>query len=371
MKIIAFYLPQFHVIPENSEWWGEDFTDWVNVRKARPLFEDHYQPRIPKDDNYYNLTDTETLRWQSKLAGEYGIYAFCFYHYWFNGKLLLEKPVELYRDDNACQTKYCLCWVNQDWTDQWRSDSPRILIRERYGGEEEWIKHFEYFLPYFRDERYIVEDGKPFLVLYEPSDIQDLDKMVECWRKLAVRNGFAGITIAAQNSRGRLNGDVLPPSVDFQIDYQPQYAYSLMKQTSFPLLRRFKRGLQTFLRRHFGSSVIDGIGKDRRLGIYDYDEIWNKILQIRPQNDQCIPGAFVGWDNTPRKGSRGFVIKGADPDKFEKYMNEQIQRAHNVYHKDKIFLFAWNEWAEGGYLEPDERYGYAYLEAVKRAQEKK
>ena len=367
MKIIAFYLPQFHSIPENDEWWGKDFTDWVNVRKAKPLFNGHYQPRVPKDDNYYDLSNIEAIRWQSNLAEKYGIYGFCFYHYWFNGKLLLEKPVELYRDDPACKTKYCLCWANEDWTDQWYSDSPRVLIRETYGGEKEWEEHFDYFLSFFKDERYIVEDGKPFLVLYEPSNVKNLEEMISCWRRLAVENGFSGLTIAAQNSRGRLNGQVLPECIDYQIDYQPQYAYSFAKQKSFPMLRKCKRNLQSFLRRHFNSTLIDGIGSDKKLAVYDYDEIWKIILDTSPQSDKCIPGAFVDWDNTARKESRGFVINGATPEKFENYLKEQIQRAKMVYHKDKIFLFAWNEWAEGGYLEPDERYGYKFLESVRKA----
>lgn len=367
MKIIAFYLPQFHTIPENDEWWGKGFTEWVNVRKAKPLFEGHYQPRIPLNDNYYNLTDAKTLEWQSKLAEEYGIYGFCFYHYWFNGKLLLEKPVELYRDSKGCKTHYCICWANEDWTDQWFSDSPRILIRETYGDEKEWREHFEYFLPFFRDERYIKEGNKPFLVLYEPSIVKDLDRMIRCWDDLAKKNGFDGITVAAQSTRGRLDGKSIPDVMDFQIDYEPQYVYSLIRQQSFPVLRKCKRAMQKFLKKYLNCSVLDRVGRDRKLAVYDYDEVWQKILSLRPQSEKDIPGAFVDWDNTARKGERGFVIQGATPQKFQRYLQKQIQRAEEVYHQDKIFLFAWNEWAECGYLEPDERFGYGYLEAVREA----
>ena len=363
-------MPQFHTIPENDEWWGKGFTEWVNVKKAEPLFEGHYQPRIPLNKNYYNLTDIETIRWQSKLAEDYGIYGFCFYHYWFNGKLLLEKPVELYRDDNECKTHYCICWANEDWTDQWFSDSPRILIKETYGDEKEWKEHFEYFLPFFKDERYIKEDNRPFLVLYEPSIVKDLEKMIKCWDDMAKENGFDGIIVAAQNTRGRLDGKPYPECINYQIDYEPQYAYSLLKQRKHPFLRRCKRGLQKILKKYFNSTALDRVGREKDLEIFDYDEVWKKILEIKPQNEKCLPGAFVDWDNTARKGRRGFVINGASPEKFGRYLKEQIKRTEEVYHKDMLFLFAWNEWAECGYLEPDDRYGYGYLEEVREALQK-
>lgn len=366
-KIIAFYLPQFHTIPENDEWWGKGFTEWVNVKKATPLFENHYQPRVPKDANYYDLTDRSVIKWQSDMAEQYGIYGFCFYHYWFNGKLLLQKPIELYRDTPECNTRYCISWVNQDWTDAWYSDSPRILMKETYGDEKEWIEHFNYFLPFFKDERYIKENNKPFLVLYEPSIVKDLERMIDCWDRLAKENGFDGIIVASQNTTGRLDGAPVPDYIDYQIDYEPQYAYSLLKQKKYPLLRRCKRTLQKILKKYFNSTIIDRVGREKTLEVLDYDHVWEKVLAIKPQNSKCIPGAFVDWDNTARKGNRGFVIHGATPEKFEKYLSEQIRRADKVYKKDKLFLFAWNEWAECGYIEPDEKYGYGYLQAIKNA----
>ncbi len=369
MKIICFYLPQFHEIPENNEWWGEGFTEWVNVKKAVPLFEGHYQPRIPKEQNYYDLTEAKTIRWQSELAEQHGIYGFCFYHYWFNGKLLLQKPVEMYRDMPECKTRYCICWANEDWTDQWFSDSPRILIKETYGDEKEWKAHFDYFLSFFKDERYIKEDNKPFLVLYEPSIVKDPEAMIRYWDGLARQNGFDGITVVSQSSRGRLDGKPLPKGIDYRIDYEPQYAYSLLKQQSHPTLRKLKRKTAILLKKYFNSNILDGVGRQQKLAVYDYDEVWKKILTLTPQDDREIPGAFVDWDNTARKGERGFVINGATPEKFKSYLTQQLRRAREVYHQDKLFLFAWNEWAECGYLEPDERYGYGYLEAVKEALE--
>ncbi|MCR5651296.1 MAG: glycoside hydrolase family 99-like domain-containing protein [Lachnospiraceae bacterium] len=365
MKIIAFYLPQFHEIPENNEWWGEGFTEWTNVRKAKPLFEGHYQPRVPLNNNYYDLTDINVMRWQSEIAEKYGVYGFCFYHYWFNGKLLLHKPVEMYRDDPECKTHYCICWANEDWTNNWSSDNPTFLVKQTYGDKKEWEEHFNYFLPFFKDPRYIKEDNKPFLVLYEPSIVKGLEEMVEYWNELAKQNGFDGIVMAAQSTRGRLDGKPVPDVIDYQIDYEPQYAYSLLKQQSFPILRKCKRIVRNFLKKNFNSNAFEKVGRTQKLQIFDYDEVWKKILSLKPQSPKDIPGAFVDWDNTVRKGDRGFVINGATPEKFDKYLKEQINRAETVYNKDMIFLFAWNEWAECGYMEPDEKYGYGYLEAVK------
>ncbi len=371
MKIISFYLPQFHCIPENDAWWGKGFTEWVNMKKAKPLFEGHYQPRIPLDHNYYNLLDDKTIEWQSAIAEEYGIYGFCFYHYWFGGKLLLEKPIELYRNNSNCKTHYCICWANEDWTNQWTTEEPKVLIAETYGDKEEWKKHFEYFLPYFKDERYIRVDGKPVLVFLSPEKIKNLIPMLDYWDELAKKEGFDGITYMSQGTNFRLSGSQKAKErLDYFIDYQPQYAYSAMKQGKHALLRKLKRKISNASQKYFNIDpfvFLEKSGGNDGPAIYDYDDIWQRILNQTPESSKVIPGAFVDWDNTPRKERRGFVINGASPEKFEKYLRAQIDRAEDIYDKDMIFLFAWNEWAEGGYMEPDERFGYGYLEAVKKA----
>ena len=198
MNVVAFYLPQFHAIPENDEWWGEGFTEWTNMKKAKPLFEGHNQPRVPFGENYYNLLDSKTLRWQVDLANKYGIGGFCFYHYWFDGHMLLEKPVEMFLADKSLELPFCICWANEHWTNQWVSGENKVLIEQRYGGEAEWREHFEYLLPYFKDNRYIRVDGKPLIVLYRPEIVDCLPEMLACWRKLAVENGLGGLTITYQ-----------------------------------------------------------------------------------------------------------------------------------------------------------------------------
>ena len=199
MKIIAFYLPQFHEIPENNEWWGNGFTEWVNVKAAKPLFKGHEQPRIPLNKNYYNLLDNNTIRWQIDLAKKYGVYGFCFYHYWFDGHMLLQKPMEIMKNDSNLNIPYCICWANENWTNAWKADgNVKTLIQQKYGDKEEWKKHFLYLLSFFKDPNYILEDNKPFFVIYRPEIIPCLNNMLDYWQELAKENGFNGIVFAYQ-----------------------------------------------------------------------------------------------------------------------------------------------------------------------------
>lgn len=198
MKIIAFYLPQFHNIPENDEWWGDGFTEWVNVKKAKPLYEGHVQPKEPLDDNYYNLTDDDVKVWQSKLAKKYGVYGFCYYHYWFNGKLLLEKPMEQMLANPEIDTPFCICWANEAWTKAW-VNSTKMLIPQKYGEKKEWKEHFDYMLKFFKDDRYIKCDGKPLLVIYKPELIECGNEMIDYFQELAKEAGFPGLTLAYQH----------------------------------------------------------------------------------------------------------------------------------------------------------------------------
>ena len=206
VRTIALYLPQFHEIPENNEWWGHGFTEWVNVKKAVPLFEGHQQPRIPLDNNYYDLSDVNVMRWQTELAKKYGIYGFCFYHYWFNGKKLLEKPVDNYLEAKDIDFPFCICWANEHWTNKWATENDRVLIEQKYGGREQWKEHFDYLLPFFKDSRYIYQDGKPLFVLYRPELVTRRREMLEYWNQLALENGKTS-TYTAENAV--VDGDAL------------------------------------------------------------------------------------------------------------------------------------------------------------------
>ncbi len=374
MKVIAFYLPQFHNIPENDEWWGDGFTEWVNVKKAKPLFEGHKQPRVPLDNNYYNLLDDDVKIWQAKIAKEHGVYGFAYYHYWFNGKMLLEKPMEQMLANKKVDIPFCVCWANEAWTKSWVGDTKKILIHQSYGREEEWEEHFNYLLPFFKDDRYIKEDGKPLVLIYRPHIIGCLEEMTAYWRKLAVENGFPGLVFAAQNIDPD-SRDVLDRVFDRFIEYQPTVARNDLSRANnrFQTLKKIRRRVAREVDKRFGIDLLrvgqSALSKFNNMDRIPYEQAWDAILKRTPESDKNYPGAFVRWDNSPRHGDRARIYYGETPEKFEKYMTEQIRRARDVYHKDKLFIYAWNEWAEGGYLEPDEENGYAYLDAIKKALE--
>lgn len=365
MKVIAFYLPQFHEIPENNEWWGKGFTEWVNVKKAEPLYEGHIQPRVPLDNNYYDLTNRDSQIWQARLAKEYGVYGFAYYHYWFNGKLLLEKPAEQMLADQEIDIPFCFSWANEPWTNVWVSQTnSKVLLQQTYGGKEEWEAHFNYLLPFFRDSRYIKNDGKPLFIIYRPDIIPNLNEMIDFFQEKAKENGIPGIDFAYQHlafAKEKMDDDT---RFSYNIHFEPIYAEFELTKNKHKFLKAIKRKIADFFERHTKIN-FRALTPNKSLKTFDYDQVWQKILEEKPLSKKCVPGAYVDWDNTPRKGIHGKVHKGASPDKFKHYFAQQVERAKTVYHSDMIFVYAWNEWAEGGYLEPDERYRYGYLEAIK------
>lgn len=369
MKIIPLYLPQFHSIPENDEWWGNGFTEWVNVKSAKPLFEGHNQPRIPLNDNYYDLSDIETLKWQCKIAKEHGIYGFCMYHYWFNGKLLLEKPMEMLLAHPEIDIKYCISWANHDWTDGWKASdrAPRILIAHDFNDEQDWVNHFNYMLPFFKDPRYMREDNKPIMVIYIPHIIRKLDKMLALWTRMAKDAGLGGLTYIYQSAASSFDNSWNRSLFKYGVEMHPGYVNMYFNKGNkglFPRLMKYSREIKRLLgiKR---SLLIEK--KKNEVTKCDYDRTWQNILKIRPNGENMIPCAFVDWDNTPRHKMRGYVYCGATPEKFKKYFSELVKNTKEHYNTDMIFVFAWNEWAEGGYLEPDTRNGWGYLKAIKES----
>ena len=379
MKIIALYLPQFHCIPENDKWWGKGFTEWVNVKKAKPLCEGHVQPKVPLNHNYYDLTDIEVMRWQAKIAKEHGVYGFCFYHYWFGGKLLLEKPVEQFLKSDI-DLHYCISWANEHWTNQWVKSDFTVLMEQKYGGKKEWKEHFDYLLQFFKDPRYIKIDNRPVMTIYRPEIIDCRAEMIDYWNELAKENGFDGLCMVFQSSNYLVRQTNFDLSMfDYCGSYQPGLAFTKLRQEKqhFSYLRDKKQAVLNFLEKHFrfdpGSLNLNliyrKIAKKQSVLKFDYDEVWNRVLNDPDIFKNVIPCAFTNWDNTSRHGMRGSVIIGGTPEKFENYLKQLILKAKKKYETDLMFIFAWNEWAEGGYLEPDEENGFGYLEAIKKALE--
>lgn len=374
-KVIAFYLPQFHTIPENDEWWGEGFTEWTNVKKAEPLFDGHDQPRIPLNDNYYNLLDDGVKLWQARLAREYGIFGFCYYHYWFaGGRQLLEKPAEQMLDNRDVDLPFCFSWANENWSKNWDGGNHEILMKQDYGGETDWEKHLQYLLPFFRDERYITVDGKPLFIIYKPEQIIDIYQMARYFRRRMKEEGFPGICLAFQYPSYYSDMYYRRDVFDYRIAFEPVFSRDKRAQGKPGTDRRVQ-----LMRRVFGENLLSRYRKSKQemlgtswkkathLAHLSYQDAWSAILNnIWPE--ELLPGAFVDWDNTPRN-KNGVVYDGFTIESFEKYFADLLARARRE-NKNMVFINAWNEWAEGAFLEPDAKYGYRKLEAVKKAVEK-
>lgn len=371
-KIIANYLPQFHTIPENDMWWGKGFTDWIAVKKAEPLFPGHDEPRIPIDNNYYDLSKKEAIAKQAEMATKYGVYGFGIYHYWFSQEMhLLHKPAEIILNNSDIDIHYMFIWDNGSWKRTWSnvkdfandwapvldetkkrgSDENGLLAELHYGEEREWKAHFNYLLPFFKDDRYIKMDGKPlFAIFHQGNNSEVLRQMIQCWHRLAQEAGLPGIMILGKHNSENIS------ITDYEYFYEPLW-HGWVWHNYWERIR---------------NKVEDVWHKKRNTPtLYRYDSIWNQILTtaIHSKDKKLFYGGFVGYDDSPRRGKRGKIIRGASPEKFECYLGKLLEISSDQG-KEFIFLTAWNEWGEGAYLEPDKTNGYAYLSAVKKALER-
>ncbi len=350
MKLIAMYLPQFHEIPENNNAWGEGFTEWTNVRKARPLFLGHNQPRIPFHKNYYNLLENGVMEKQIAMAKRAGIYGFCFYHYWFHGRMVLEKPVRMLLENKKIDFDYCFSWANEPWTKTWHGagGNKEILIPQTYGGEEEWKAHYNYFRDYFIDERYIKVDNRPMLLFYRLRNISRFNDMIRYWNECARADGFSGIFAVSMNKcREHVEKSRW---VNGSVDFEPgRTREEVMNRTN--LLRPKETG--KLLWNRFAVNSIH------------YKRLYKKMINTCHEKNH-FRMAFVDFDDSPRRGLRAVVARGAAPGRFGKYLKKLIQLSRKEGN-EYLFINAWNEWGEGNYLEPDEKYGYKYLKQVRRA----
>lgn len=361
-KIFAMYLPQFHEIKENSQFWGEGFTDWVGVKNSRPLFEGHIQPKVPLHHNYYDLSRKESVKWQCETARKYGISGFAIYHYWFNDeKNLLTAPSELILKNRELDIRYFFAWDNISWVRSWtgikgndwylagesaekEDKKPAVLVKYILGNKEQWEKHYRYVRSFFMDERYEKCRNKPVFMILNPD--RKIMEMCRYWDKRAQHDGYAGIHfIYRWNS--------LHPKTNSLLINKEKFYYEPVYSGWGDLVSKIK---ENAARKKAG-------GKPQ---IYSYDKIWRNILKKAERSPGGYSGAFVRYDDTPRRGERGKAVTGESPEKFEFYLKELI-RISAEKRKRYIFLTAWNEWGEGAFLEPDEKDGYAYLNAVKNA----
>lgn len=369
-KLIAMYFPQLHAIPENDTWWGKGFTDWDNVKTAEQQFEGHYQPRVPLKNNYYDQSKLDTLLWQIALAKKYGIYGFCHYHYWFDGKQLLETPTNLILKNKDIDFPFCLSWANETWSRRWDGRNHHVLIKQTHPPTEaSWKKHYDYLITVWKDPRAIKVDGKPVFAIYRPQNIEKINEMIAFWRKLAVQDGLPGLYIIFQKgyevpNRACLDSfDAVFQFQPFEAIYSPTFDKNHIRRSYlFKVFLSMPHWLQDLLRslriRYF-----------RNMTYHDYDAVWQQAVDIRPDEKfTTFPGAFVDWDNTARYKNKAIVFNGAAPNRFAHWLALQVKSMpQRNLPEDFIFINAWNEWSEGTYLEPDERYGYQYLEAVKQA----
>lgn len=367
MRIITFYLPQFHEVEFNNKHHGDGFTEWVSLSKSKALYEGHNAPRVPLNKNYYNLENDDVKAWQIELARRGGIHGFCMYHYWSDGNLLLERPVEQWLANKALDFSFCLSWANHPWSQHLTGGNRKLIRDQKYGDEREWEAHFNYLLPYFLDSRYIRDKNKPVFVIYRPNDIPRLNERLDYYNKLAIKNGLNdGISFIFQDPFYANNKKSDLTKFDYGIEFQPAFA-----------IQNMRKPLDLFIRKMGGivvNKLISIIGRQlnvgaKKLEILSYDDIWKKILSHKPVNNKMIPGAFNDWDNTPRVKEYGLSLSGVSVEKFQKYMSQLIKKTKNEYKKDMIFFTAWNEWAEGCYLEPDTKNGYGYLDAIHSALE--
>lgn len=375
MRLIAHYFPQLHRIPENDEWWGEGFTDWRNVARARPLYRGHHQPRVPAWGEY-DQARLDIIRRQVETARAHGIAAFCHYHYWFDGKQLLETPTNLFLDNRNLDIGFCLAWANESWSRRWDGQDHLVLIEQTHPpSRERWALHFRYLQRAFTDPRAFTVDGRPVFLIYRPQRIADLPGMLDDFRERAHRIGLPGLYFVAME-QGRPGDDEVARHFDAQVRFEPFSTYFMLRSRGRPVYRfldRVKRALLPPAGVNLLQRAADGfdelVAGPTRI---DYERVWEEIAaRPLPPDRVVFPGAFVDWDNTARYRRHATVFEGARPDVFEHGLDRLVRSVADCP-KDRqlVFINAWNEWAEGCYLEPDERNGLAWLEAVKRVAER-
>ena len=361
VRLLAFYLPQFHPIPENDRWWGTGFTEWTNVAKARPLFRGHYQPHIPADLGFCDLRVPEVREAQAALAREYGISGFCYYHYWFNGKRLLNRPFDEVLRSGRPDFPFCLCWANENWTRRWDGYDQEILIGQNHslGDDREHIRHL---FSAFEDQRYIRVHGKPLFLVYRTEILPDPERTADVWREAARAAGIGDLYLVRVESHSK-HPDPRRIGFDAAVEFAPD-----LTVMPFPKLHRETWGLQARVENQLRKlRVLPQAYFDHN--VYSYEDLVTRSLAKPAPPYTWFRCVTPSWDNSARRAKKAIIIHNSKPDLYERWLREMIQTTVHTFDGDERLLFvnAWNEWAEGNHLEPDQRWGRAYLEATRRA----
>ena len=339
-KLIAIYLPQFHPIPENDRWWGKGFTEWTNVAKATPLFNGHHQPHVPAELGFYDLRLPEVRKAQADLAREHGIHGFCYYHYWFNGKLLLERPIQDVLKSGEPDFPFCLCWANENWTRRWDGGDHEVLMEQKYS-EQDDRDHIRYLAEYFRDPRYIRVDGKPLFLVYRANRMPDPSKTTRIWREEARRLGIGELYLCRVESFPDEHTDPAASGFDAAVEFQPDWT-------------------------QVGPPVHHLADKDCR--IYRYGDVAQRMMNKAAPPYKRFPCVTPRWDNSPRWKRGATIFVDSTPELYERWLRATLETFKPASPEENfVFLNAWNEWGEGNHLEPDARFGRGYLEATRRA----
>lgn len=356
-RVLAYYLPQFHPIPENDKWWGKGFTEWTNVGKAKPLFPGHYQPHVPADLGYYDLRVPETREAQAQMAREAGVEGFVYWHYWFgNGKRLLERPFNEVLASGKPDFPFALAWANESWCGGPHGIiDGQTLIEQTYPGDEDYIAHFNEVLPAFKDKRYITCEGKPIFVIYKPYNLPDPKHFIELWQSMAKDNGLKGIYFIAYQHAIRSKEDISEA-----LEMRMEEGYSAINPVNrylstraLPFWNHVLRNL--FYKHKWCRLVPDFAPYDVRISKTEMDTDAN-----------VIPSVLPNWDHTPRTGINGTVLYNSTPEKFRQVMHYAVEAVQDKpYDKRFIIIKSWNEWAEGNHMEPDLKWGRGYLDALR------
>lgn len=354
-RAIAFYLPQYHPFNENDEWWGKGFTEWRNVVKAKPLYRGHYQPHLPADLGFYDLRIPEVREQQAEMAKKYGVSGFCYYHYWFNGHQLMERPLKEVLASGKPDFPFMICWANENWTRAWDGGEKQILISQNHSEEDDRI-HIRYLLDeVFCAPQYIKVDGKPVFLIYRSTLFPNMKETIRIWREEAALKGL-GLYLCRVETTEQYGKKYLQDGFDAAVEFQP----STHQMREFIKNRNPLKKIFYNINRHLFNTC-----EKRKVDYSGYVDYSSKS----PIPDyKMFPGVTPMWDNTARRKERMFILDKSTPEKYGEWLKSVVDKFVPFSEEENfIFINAWNEWAEGNHLEPDQKWGFRYLEETRKA----